>query len=173
MRENRIKDAFGYIRTSDETDEKVLSAVMHRHDKGKRRNWSKVAVAAATAFAFLAFIQIPQVSSYADSVMKSFTNIFYSGSMEVKQEGNYYDVEYAWKEEKKFDSLSEFEEKWGLPLLKSPLAMEEKNCWSFLPSQTNKGNFFGITLTNRFYITGDLQDVKTQTTMYPTQGNEI
>ena len=117
--------------------------------------------------------QIPHVSSYADSVMQSFTNIFYSRSTEVKQEGNYYDLEYAWKEDRKFDSLNEFEEKWNLSLLKSPLAMEEKNSWSFWPSQTSNGNFFGITLTNRFYITGDLQGVKTNTTVLPTEGNEI
>ena len=166
MREDRIKDAFGYIQTSEEMDEKVLSSVINRERKGKSKNWSKVAIAAAMAIAVLTVAQIPQVSSYADSVMKTFTNIFYSGSTEVKQEGNYYDLEYAWEKERKFDSLGEFEEVWKLPLLKSPLATEESNSWSFWPSQTSKGNFFGITLTNRFYITGDLQDVK-------TQGNEI
>lgn len=173
MREGKIKDAFEYIQTSEETDEKVISAVINRPGKQRPRNWSKVAIAAAMAVAVLTVAQIPQVASYADSVMQSFTNIFYSGGTEVKQEGNYYDLEYAWKEDRKFDSLSEFEEKWNLPLLKSPLAMEEKNCWSFWPSQTNNGNFFGITLTNRFYITGDLQGVKTKTTVLPTQGNEI
>jgi len=173
MREDRIKDAFRYIQTSEEMDEKVLSSVINRDRKGKSKNWSKIAIAAAMAIAVLTVAQIPQVSSYADGVMKTFTNIFYSGSTEVKQEGNYYDLEYAWEKERKFDSLGEFEEVWKLPLLKSPLATEESNSWSFWPSQTSKGNFFGITLTNRFYITGDLQDVKTQTTMYPTQGNEI
>ena len=53
------------------------------------------------------------------------------------------------------------------------MAAEEKNSWSFWPSQTNKGNFFGITLTNRFYITGDLQDVKTETVRSIETGNEI
>lgn len=185
MNEERIREAFSQVHTDAAIDRGVMERILrngyqsrekgaHPDSEGKaaRRRFSlrQKGVAAAAIAAILLFgaVQIPQVATYADSVIEGFTAIFHFRGHEVKQEGGFLHIsEDAGRQWQKYDHLSEIEDEIGLKLLKYDGADERKGSWTYYTSSAKEsGNIkeevYEYTFTNRYYITGDLRNVSVQ-----------
>lgn len=171
MNENRIKGAFENLNTTAQMDKRILEAVHSgqetqkgRPQRRSRRFYHRMALAAAIVVTLFTVFQIPQVATYAQTVLKSFTKIFYVQGEEVEMEGKYVkiseDTDKSWK---KTGGLAEIEKNLNVRLLKYDKCYEDEYSWSYYAGmiEGDRGPIEEITLTNRYYILGDLKDVQT------------
>ncbi|MFR1725356.1 hypothetical protein [Emergencia timonensis] len=171
MNESRIKGAFETMHTTKEMDQRILAAVASGQEtqKGRprrrsRRFYHRLALAAAIVLTLFTVFQIPQVATYAESVLKEFTKIFYVQGDEVEMEGKYIRIsEDADKRWKKTDGLKEIEKNLNVRLLKYDESYEGENSWDYYAGmiEGDNGPIKEITLTNYYYILGDLKNVDT------------
>lgn len=204
MNEESIREAFLQVHTDEAADRRVLRSILKdesqrggsegvrsdRDGQQARRSMRKGAsvfsrrkkgMAAAAIAAVLLFgaIQIPQVATYADSVIEGFTAIFHFRGHEVKQEGGFLRTrEDASRKWQKFDSLSEIEDEIGLKLLKYDGADEREDSWEYYTAleETPGGireEVYEYVFTNGFYVMGDLQNVSVQSYASADTGNQI
>lgn len=183
MNESRIKDAFETMDTTQEMDQRILTAVISsketqkgRPQRRSRRFYRSLALAAAIVLTLFTVFQIPQVSTYAESALKSFSKIFYVRGNEVEMEGKYMrisdDADKTWK---KTDGLGQIEKSLNIRLLKYDGSYEGENSWSYYAGmlEGDDGEIQEITLTNHYYILGDLKDIETKTSGSAMVENQI
>lgn len=173
MNENRIRDAFETMNTTKEMDRRILEAVHSGQEtqKGRprrrsRRFYHRLALAAAIVLTLFTVFQIPQVATYAETIVKTFTNVFRVQGEEIKTEGKFLELdEDAGNEMEKFDTLRQVEKKINIKLLKYDQGYEKNLAWQYSPwTDYSEGipddEIFGVTITNDYYILGDLKNVK-------------
>lgn len=173
MNESRIKDAFETMNTTQEMDQRILTAVNSgketqkgRPQRRSRRFYRSLALAAAIVLTLFTVFQIPQVSTYAETMLKTFTNVFRIQGKEVKTEGKYMELdEDAGNDMKKFDKLSQVEEKMNVKLLKYNEGYDENLAWLYCPwvdyiDQKADEKIYGVSVTNDYYVLGDLKNVE-------------
>lgn len=171
MNENRIRDAFETMNTTKEMDRRILEAVHSGQEtqKGRtrrrsRRFYHRLALAAAIVLTLFTVFQIPQVATYAETIVKTFTNVFRVQGEEVEMEGKYIRIsEDADKTWKKTDGLKEIEKNLNVRLLKYDESYEGENSWNYYAGmiEGDDGPIREITLTNHYYILGDLKNIDT------------
>lgn len=170
MNENKIKCSFEYLDTDKDLDLRVIAGARKQLceqsvPNGNRRKYGRFAIAMVLIICIAAAFEIPQVSSYAQSVLKkagSYINIFNieGASEEVKMEGSYVQIKSdASRDIEYFDTLSDIEEELGVQLLKYDKGTEGENAWNYGPSVNGDGKIFEIYLRNASYVLGDLEDV--------------
>lgn len=169
MNEDRIKGAFETMKTTQEMDQRILEAVRSgqetqkgRPQRRSRRFYHHLALAVAIVLTVFTVFQIPQVATYAETVLKEFTKIFYVQGDEVEMEGKYIRIsEDADKTWKKTDGLKEIEKNLNVRLLKYDEGYEGENSWDYYAGmiEGDNGPINEITLTNHYYILGDLKNV--------------
>ncbi len=186
MNENRIKDAFETMNTTEEMDQRILAAVasgqetqMGRPRKRSRRFYHRLALAAALMLTIFTVFQIPQVATYAETIVKTFTNVFRVQGEEIKTEGKFLELdEDAGNEMEKYDTLHQVEEKINIKLLKYDKGYEKNLAWQYSPWTDYSGGkpgdeIFGVHVTNDYYILGDLKNVKINSYKEPSTVNSI
>lgn len=168
MNEERIREAFLQIHTEQDADRRIVEEILAGKDaRSKKKTWQRsIAAAAACMLLMLGAVQIPQVGTYADSAIEYFSAIFHADGQELAQDGGFLHVsEDASTKWQKFDKLSQIEEEVGLKLLKYDGADERKGSWDYYAAteeslQGIKDAAFEFNFTNRYYVTGDLQNVR-------------
>lgn len=186
MNESRIKGAFETMHTTKEMDQRILAAVASGQEtqKGRprrrsRRFYHRLALAAAIVLTLFTVFQIPQVATYAETIVKTFTNVFRVQGEEVKAEGKFLELdEDASNEMEKFDTLRQVEEKIDIKLLKYDKGYEKNLAWQYSPwTDFFEGKpcdeIFGVHVTNDYYILGDLKNVKIISYKEPSTVNSI
>lgn len=183
MNENRIKNAFETMNTTEEMDKKILAAVCASQNDGQRRTpkrsrrfYRSMALAAAIVLTVFTVLQIPQVATYAETVFDGFKKIFFVQGEEVELEGEYIKIsEDASKAWKKNNGLAKIEDNLNIKLLKYDECYEDAHSWIYYAGmlEGDKGPIQEVTLTNHYYILGDLKEVKTNVYGNPMQMNGI
>lgn len=173
MNENRIKGAFENLNTTEQMDKRILEAVhggqetqKGRPQRRSRRFYHRMALAAAIVLTLFTVFQIPQVATYAQTIVKTFTNVFRVQGEEVKTEGKFLELDKdAGNDMEKYDTLHQVEEKIDIKLLKYDQGYEKNLAWLYSPWTDYSGGkpgdeIFGVHVTNDYYILGDLKNVK-------------
>lgn len=170
MNENEIKGSYECLDTDANLDLRVIAVAGKKiteqsAPKNNRRKYRRFAIAMALVVSVVGAFQIPEVSSYAQSVLKkvgNYVNIFHMGgaSEDVKMEGTYVQIKSdASHDFQSFNTLSHIEEELGIQLLKVDNGTEGENSWDYDPTASGGKKLYEISLRNSSYILGDLGDV--------------
>ena len=111
----RLKPCIPRRRWIRESLRQLRAARKRRRGRPRRRSrrfYHRLALAAAIVLTLFTVFQIPQVATYAETIVKTFTNVFRVQGEEVKAEGKFLELdEDASNEMEKFDTLRQVEEK--------------------------------------------------------------
>lgn len=175
MNREELKTTYDAITLPQEADARILRGVQAARRKRRTPMITRFAgVAAAAAVLLLAAVQIPSVSAAAKETLQQFAVWIHLDEGDIQYEEGYLTLNAdAATEACRVDSLAEAADMLGISLLQPEFAYEPDNCIDYHPYCSADGALSGVILLHDFCTTGDLRDVKAETTDNLTTNNSV
>lgn len=174
MNREELKTTYDAITLPQEADARILRGVQAAKKPKKNPITRFAGVAAAAAVLLLAAVQIPSVSAAAKEALQQFAVWIHLDEGDIQYEEGYLTLNAdAATEACRVDSLAEAADMLGISLLQPEFAYEPDNCIDYQPYVSENGILNGVILLNDFCTTGDLREVKAETTDDLTTNNSV